>query len=136
MTRAPSPPTLPVQTRAFAIYVFGPSPDGRFYVGQTANFVRRYNDHCKAGGECPEFHKALKAFGTDQFPVAIVAETDVAEEADRLERLYITKFNALIPHGYNLTGGGRAARFEPGAKVVGFEEYPLSAKELSDTWRR
>jgi len=121
---------VPVQTRAFAIYVFGPCPEGKFYVGQTENVTRRFGSHLKAQGECPEFHKAVKLHGFDSFPVQIVAETDVAEEADRLESLFITKFNSLIPHGYNLTIGGRGVRFQPGAKVVGFTEHPVSVDEM------
>ena len=123
---------LPVQTRAFAIYVVGPSPDGKFYVGQTENISRRFGSHAKALGECPEFHKVIKLFGIDAFPIQIVAETDVAEEADRLESLYITKFNSLIPHGYNLTTGGRGVRFQPGVKVAGFTEHPVAEDEIRE----
>jgi predicted GIY-YIG superfamily endonuclease len=121
---------MPDQTRAFAIYVFGPSPEGKFYVGQTENITRRFGTHLKANGECPEFHRAVRLFGPGAFPLQIVAETDVAEEADRLESLFITKFNSLIPHGYNLTLGGRAVRFQPGLKVVGFTEHPVSPEEM------
>lgn len=121
---------MPDQTRAFVIYVFGPSPEGTFYVGQTENLKRRIGSHLKAKGECPEFHRAVRLYGLGAFPFQIVAETDVAEEADRLESLFITKFNALIPHGYNLTIGGRAVRFQPGLKVVGFTEHPVSAEEM------
>ena len=121
---------VPIQTRAFAIYVFGPCPEGKFYVGQTENVTRRFGSHLKAQGECPEFHRAVRLYGLDAFPVQIVAETDVAEEADRLESLFITKFNSLIPHGYNLTIGGRGVRFQSGAKVAGFTEHPVSEDEM------
>jgi predicted GIY-YIG superfamily endonuclease len=121
---------IPDQTRAFAIYVFGPSPAGKFYVGQTEDLKRRFGTHLKAQGECPEFHRAVQLYGLKAFPLQIAAETDVAEEADRLESLFITKFNSLIPHGYNLTLGGRAVRFQPGLKVVGFTEHPVSAEEM------
>lgn len=127
---------MPIQTRAFAIYVFGPGPDGKFYVGQTTNIARRFGSHLKALGECPEFHKAVRLYSLDAFPAQIAVETDVAEEADRLESLFITKFNSLIPHGYNLTIGGRGVRFQPGAKIIGFTEHPVAEHEMRRTAQR
>jgi predicted GIY-YIG superfamily endonuclease len=130
------PMDLPTQTRAFVIYVFGPSPEGKFYVGQTKDLKLRFRSHIGADGGCPEFHKAVQRYGLGAFPVQIVAETDIAEEADRLESLFITKFNSLIPHGYNLTLGGRGTRFQPGAKVIGFFEHPVTEGELRQTAQR
>lgn len=114
------------------IYKFGPCPDGKYYIGQTTGLDRRLLDHEKMNGSSPEFHKAVKRFGWDVFreTVEIAAETDSSqEEADILERLFITKFNALIPHGYNMTVGGRGRRFEPGA-AVDFIESPVTTEEI------
>lgn len=126
-------PALPaaVQSRAFVIYVSGPSPEGKFYVGQTANFERRCVTHRKVGGECPQFHRALDLFGWDSMRPRIVEQTDIAEEADRLERLYISRYNALFPHGYNMTIGGRWATFDPSARVTSFQEEDVSEAELA-----
>jgi predicted GIY-YIG superfamily endonuclease len=120
----------PVQTSSFVVYLFGPSPEGKYYVGQTDNFQRRIRDHSKAGGGCPRFHEAIRRYGWDAIPVKFIAETHVQEEADRLEILYITKHNSLWPDGYNMTLGGRATRFDPDAKIVGFEETPVSEEEI------
>lgn len=120
----------PTQTKAFAVYCFGPCPDGKFYIGQTSSIQKRWSQHKKANGSSPAFHAALKRFGFENIPFAIVAETDVAEEADRLECLHIVKQNSLFPHGYNLTLGGKERRFEPGQKVYGFTEDPVPSADI------
>ena len=120
----------PAQTKAFAVYCFGPCPDGKFYIGQTSSIQKRWSQHKKANGSSPAFHAALKRFGFENIPFAIIAETDVAEEADRLECLHILKQNSLFPHGYNLTLGGKERRFEPGQKVYGFTEDPVPSADI------
>lgn len=122
-----------VQSQAFVIYLSGPSPEGKFYVGQTGNFERRCRDHKIASGSCPHFHEAIKRFGWEDLKPAIIAQTDIAEEADRLERLLIAKYNALFPHGYNLTLGGRFSTFDPEAKITSFEEAPVQRAEIVAT---
>jgi hypothetical protein len=120
----------PVQTQSFVIYLFGPCPNGKYYVGQSDDYARRIRDHRKAAGGCPRFHDAIRRHGWDAIPVKIIAETHVQEEADRLEILYITKHNSLWPDGYNMTLGGRATRFDPDAKIVGFDEAAVSDEEI------
>jgi hypothetical protein len=119
-----------VQTQSFVVYLFGPCPDGKYYVGQTDDYSRRIRDHRNAAGGCPKFHDAIRRHGWDAFPVKIITETHFQEEADRLEILYITKHNSLWPDGYNMTLGGRATRFDPDAKIVGFDEAVVSEKEI------
>jgi predicted GIY-YIG superfamily endonuclease len=119
-----------LQFRAYAIYVCGPSPEGKFYVGQTSNYNRRCLTHQKAGGECPSFHKAVQRFGWGAMNARIVEQTDIAEEADRLERLFIIRYNALFPHGYNMTLGGRWVTFDPNASITNFQEAPVSVDDI------
>jgi len=120
----------PAQNKAFVVYCFGPCPDGKFYVGQTGSVQKRWSQHKKANGSSPAFHAAINLFGFENIPFAIIAETDVAEEADRLECLYIVKQNSLFPHGYNLTLGGKERRFEAGQKVYGFTEDPVPTEDV------
>lgn len=119
-----------VQTQSYVVYLFGPSPDGKYYVGQTENYSRRIRDHQKAAGGCPRFHEAIHMHGWDAIPLRIIAEMHVQEEADRLEILNIAKYNSLWPDGYNMTLGGRATRFDPDARIVGFEEAAVSDDKI------
>jgi hypothetical protein len=117
-------PVEDVQASAFVIFLCGPSPEGKFYVGQTSDFVRRNRDHQNARGECPHYHQAIQRFGWARLRPRIIAQTDIQEEADRLERLFITKYDSLFPNGYNLTLGGRATFYNRPTKVAEFEDTP------------
>ena len=118
------------ETKSYTIYLFGPSPEGKYYVGQTDNLERRIRDHEYAAGSSPRFHAAICRFGLDAIPLKVIAETNDQEEADRLEILNISKHNCLWPNGYNMTLGGKATRFDPKAKVEGFKEAEVQEGEL------
>lgn len=116
--------------KSYTVYLFGPSPEGKFYVGQTENLERRIRDHEQAAGSSPRFHAAICRFGIDAIPLKVIAETHDPEEADRIEILNISKHNCLWPNGYNMTLGGKATRFDPKAKVEGFKEAEVPEEEL------
>jgi predicted GIY-YIG superfamily endonuclease len=115
---------------ALTIYLFGPSPEGKYYVGQTDNLQRRIQDHEYANGSSPRFHAAIRRFTLSLIPLKVIAQTQDQDEADRLETLYISKYNSLWPHGYNMTLGGRATRFDPDARVEGFKEAEVTDEEV------
>lgn len=118
------------QTHSFVIYLCGPSPEGKYYVGQTTNFLRRCLSHQRATGECPIFHRAVTRYGFDAIGARIIAETNIAEEADRLERLYISQYNSLFPHGYNMTLGGRSTMFDKDARIANFTEAEVPHDDI------
>ena len=118
------------ETNSYTIYLYGPSPEGKFYVGQTDNLERRIRDHEYAAGSSPRFHAAICRFGLDAIPLKVIAVTNDPEEADRLEILNISKHNCLWPNGYNMTLGGKATRFDPKAKVEGFTEAEVQEEEV------
>lgn len=119
-----------VQEKSFVVYLLGPSPEGKFYVGQSEDVARRMVSHRRADGGCPELHRAIRRFGWEAFPARLLAQTDQPDEADRLERFHIARHNALFPHGYNMTTGGRSTLFAPGARVEGFEEAGVGEAEM------
>lgn len=118
------------EAKSYKVYLCGPSPEGKFYVGQTDNLERRIRDHEYAAGSSPRFHAAICRFGLDAIPLKVIAETNNQEEADRLEILNISKHNSLWPNGYNMTLGGKATRFDPKAKVEGFTEAEVQEEEV------
>lgn len=53
------------------------------------------------------FYNALNKYGWDNFTWEIFDESaKTQEELNNLEKLYIKKFNVLVPNGYNLREGG------------------------------
>ena len=118
------------EPKSYTVYLFGPSPEGKYYVGQTDNFERRLRDHEYADGSSPRFHAAINRFGINAIPLKVIAETHDQEEADRLEIVNISKLNCLWPNGYNMTLGGKATRFDPNAKVEGFKEAEVPEAEI------
>lgn len=123
------------QTRPFVVYLFGPSPEGKYYVGQSMDFRRRVVAHKQAKGECPRIHTAIQQFGWENIPLQIIAEADFQEAADQIETLNIIKYDSIWPNGYNLAPGGRLTRpdsysFDAHRKVPGFDESPVSREEL------
>jgi len=118
------------ESKSYTVYLFGPSPEGKYYVGQTDNFERRLRDHEYADGSSPRFHAAINRFGINAIPLKVIAVTHNQEEADRLEIVNISKHNCLWPNGYNMTLGGKATRFDPDAKVEGFKEAEVPEAEI------
>lgn len=127
-----------IQTQVHVVYLCGPSPEGKFYVGQTSDFARRCRSHASGQGGCPNFHNAVRRFGWLSFPIRVLAQTDSVDEADQLERRYIAQYNALYPHGYNMTTGGRSTLFDPEARPdPSFVESSITQEELvaEGQWR-
>ncbi len=107
------------------IYLITNLVDGKYYVGQTSQMLRRrLNFHfCKASTGCPILHRAIKKYGKKNFVVEILAETPDADELDRLEVLWIAISNSTSRKvGYNLLPGGirgpRGKRTEEFCKKV------------------
>ena len=69
------------EPKSYTVYLFGPSPEGKYYVGQTDNFERRLRDHEYADGSSPRFHAAINRFGINAIPLKVIAETHDQEEA-------------------------------------------------------
>lgn len=85
------------------------------YVGQTiGTFNRRYgkSGHWWFHTRNPSLRLAVKTFGHEAFEVIILEKNVPSEtELDRLECLYIQRYNSLSPNGYNGMKGGKQTRF-------------------------
>lgn len=58
----------------------------------------------KQKGHCVLLNAAILKYGSDKFEVKKICDC-TSEEADELEKYYITEFNSLAPNGYNLKTG-------------------------------
>lgn len=97
------------------IYRFINKNNNKSYIGQSINIDERRKKHI-ASSYYPQsntyntaFHKAIRKYGVDSFDFEILTVCK-AEELDSLEKYYISKYNSIVPNGYNMTPGGENAR--------------------------
>jgi group I intron endonuclease len=109
------------------IYKITNTKNNKNYVGQAVShrknkgkykpfgYEGRFRDHiseahCNTKLGCRYLNSAVRLYGNDAFTV-ILLKTCPLEEMDKWEQHYIAELNTLYPNGYNLTHGGRAARY-------------------------
>jgi group I intron endonuclease len=91
-----------------AIYKITNLINGKIYVGQSKDPVRRWKEHkwdafnsnCK---ENSAIHKAFLKYGLENFEFTIIGWF---EDYNEKEKYYIKELDTLFPNGYNLTEGG------------------------------
>ena len=96
----------------FLIYRYT-APDGRVYIGCTARtLAERAGQHGEGYRDATKFWKAIQEFGWDSFRVDVLATTESAEEATKLEDKFIEQYRSLnIRYGFNSikSGGAKTA---------------------------
>ena len=90
----------------YKIYCYT-SPSGRKYIGRTKKPISFRANHGKAYKSCPAFYRAIQKYGWLWFENHCeILETNLTkEEADKLEKYYIDKFDSRN-NGYNIQSGG------------------------------
>ena len=99
------------------IYLATNQINGKVYVGQTINSLKRRQSNHKQGAFVKQdhyyFHKALRKYGFDNFVWEILEEFDIELDIhlfcllNEAERKYIALYNSNNPqNGYNMTKGG------------------------------
>lgn len=82
------------------------SPSGKKYIGQTKrDYNKRFNEHCKILGNCILLENAIVKYGKDNMILELIEEV-IDSQLDEYESKYITEFNTMEPHGYNIRSGG------------------------------
>jgi len=77
--------------------------NGKKYVGQSIN-KRDINTYLGSG---TIFKEALKKYGKENFVKTVLLNNIVClDELNKLEREYISKYDCILPNGYNLDLGG------------------------------
>lgn len=75
------------------------------YIGMTCRTVEERWESGYQGN--PHFYRAIKKYGKDAFSHEVLAENLTKEEAERLERFYISEHNSTNRKiGYNIENGG------------------------------
>jgi group I intron endonuclease len=89
------------------IYIFTNLVNGKVYVGETMNMKRRMKEH-RGKSSDQVISRAIRKYGSGNFNLYIEYLPNF-EKKDLLkfEEELITKFNCLVPNGYNVCESGR-----------------------------
>ena len=82
------------------------APNGKSYIGQAVDYVRRMRRHKKMNDGCPLIKKAIKKYGWENMKKTILARNMTKEQMDREESNLIKIYDTFGENGYNLTKGG------------------------------
>lgn len=122
-----------------SIYLIENKTNNKKYIGQTINYNKRMKEHIfgRNARQNSVVDRAIKKYGKDLFHFSIIDKASDQNEADNLERIYIKKYDCLIPSGYNVLIGGRKQQGSWNQKKVymynlngEFEKEFESASEL------
>jgi group I intron endonuclease len=88
------------------VYMATNEVNGKRYIGVTARFERRKQEHnwASTAGFTRLFNRAIRKYGFDSFEFTILKEFDVYEDGIAAERDFI----AILKPEYNLTAGGES----------------------------
>lgn len=100
-----------MERKKFVIYGWEDLELGKaIYVGQTTQDIwKRIQKHKSKSSGCPLLAERLASKPIWFFDVAVLDEADTIEEANRLEKFYIGKYDTFAPNGCNMTRGGRSS---------------------------
>lgn len=81
--------------------------DNKCYIGQTINTIeKRWKSHLKKNSNCLYMKNAIDKYGIKNFKIEELDQTEDVSLLNKLETMYILKYNSLIPNGYNIKLGG------------------------------
>ena len=83
--------------------------NGKIYIGQSVDTIRRWYDHKRdAAKQNPPMliTKAIKKYGNNNFDFEVIACCKSWKHANELETILVAQYHSLVPYGYNMTLGG------------------------------
>lgn len=103
------------------IYLITNKINGRCYVGQSVDIIRRWRQHKEvAHREQAPLYKAIQKYGIENFDFCVLEECS-REELDSKEIQYIEQYNSYFC-GYNQTRGGNQYSHNVKLSDVDFEK--------------
>lgn len=103
----------------FNIYIIRNNSNSLVYVGQTSKSIEeRFSGHLQ---ECRkrnsrDLYKAMRELGESNFYVELLCTVTSQEEADDMERYFISLYNSDGVGGYNMDRGGHGGVFTKDSK--------------------
>ena len=126
-----------MEERNYCVYIHINKINGKVYIGQTCQDVKRRWLKGRGYDECPRMHNAIKKYGWDGFEHKILFQDLSLEEANQIESDLIEKYHSRNPKfGYNIKeGGSYGSHSEETRKKIGEahkgEKHPLYGKHPS-----
>lgn len=121
----------------YKIYIHKNRINGKVYVGQTKQSLKRRWNNGNGYIQCPYFYNAIKKYGWDNFEHILLDEYLTKEEADIKEQDYIKYYKSSNPEfGYNISNGG--AGLTGATKYINIYQYTMNGdfvkyyKDISD----
>ena len=121
------------------IYCYTNKVNGKKYVGQAKDFIKRHNSHIRQAynekRKCDynvPFHNAIRRHGIENFEIEILKENlPTKEDLNYWECYYIVELDTLVKNGkgYNLASGGDGGNTYAGKTD---EELAEIRKKLSE----
>lgn len=94
------------KVKAGIIYKITNTINGKVYIGQTIQSLkRRFQHHCRTDGKMP-FQRAIQKYGKESFVTEELCSATTLENLDLLEIYLIQYYNSVVPYGYNVALGG------------------------------
>ena len=107
--------------------------NGKIYIGQSVDPMRRFSEHCRSCDYVSLIHQAIKKYGKENFKLEII---DQGEDYNKKEKYWIKYYNSLVPYGYNIAEGGEEPPTGSGEKnnfcKTKMEVVEKIKKELQD----
>lgn len=121
----------------YKIYIHKNKINGKVYVGQTKQRLKRRWNNGNGYVQCPYFYNAIQKYGWDNFEHILLDEHLTKEEADTKEQDYIKYYKSSSPEfGYNISNGG--AGLSGATKYIDIYQYTTDGdfikhyKEISE----
>lgn len=117
------------------IYKIENKINGKCYIGQSVNILRRWRTHKTiANNENHKYkdhplYRAIHYYKIENFDFSILEEC-LCKELDEKEKYYIQKYNSFIPNGYNLNMGGQG-NFYHGTILTKYQVDEIKDKLLN-----
>lgn len=91
------------------IYKITNKLNGKCYIGQTVNFIKRWERHCSNRDKTP-VSMAIAKYGIENFSYHIEGEYTNEQTLNDAEDYFIEFYNCLAPNGYNRVTGQQKSR--------------------------
>lgn len=101
------------------IYLITNNINGKKYIGQSRNLVKRWNDHkveARHNRSTLLVHNAMREYGIDNFSFDILLECPI-DMLDVWESDMIRLYDTFVPNGYNIRDGKKGITEEERLKL-------------------